>query len=303
MDPSVHAQAAGVLYRVEHLTRYVYAAPVELAHHLAQLRPLSLEPLQQCEQHRCDIEPAPGHRSSSTDVFGNQRLFFACYAPHDTLSVRAVSLVRVHAPPPRWEHSPAWESVRERLQYRPGQAYEPASEFTFGSHFAPRFEDAASYAGADFTPGRSLLDAAHALMHRLHAEFTYDPASTEVHTRAPQALQLRHGVCQDYAHVMISALRSLGLAARYVSGYLRSCPRPGEERLVGADASHAWVAVWCLEHGWVEFDPTNDRLPAADYVRVAVGRDFADVSPLRGVIRGGGEHELQVAVNVSPAQI
>lgn len=303
MEPSASVQVPGVLYRVEHHTRYVYASQVELAHHLAQLRPLSVETLQQCEQHRCDIEPVPGHRSSSLDAFGNQRLFFACYAPHDTLSVRAVSLVRVYpTPEPRWERSPAWESVRERLQYRPGQPNEPAAEFAFGSHFAPRFDEAASYASTEFTAGRPLLEAAHALMHRLHAEFTYDPSSTEVHTRAPQALQLRHGVCQDYAHVMISALRSLGLAARYVSGYLRSRPRPGEEQLVGADASHAWVAVWCPVHGWVEFDPTNDRRPAADYVRVAVGRDFADVSPLRGVIRGGGEHELQVAVNVSPAQ-
>ena len=145
------------------------------------------------------------------------------------------------------------------------------------------------------------MESACALMHRIHADFTYDPASTEVHTRAPQALRLRHGVCQDYAHVTISAIRSLGLAARYVSGYLRSHLHPGEEQLLGADASHAWVAVWCPQHGWVELDPTNDRRPTADYVRVAVGRDFADVSPLRGVIRGGDEHVLDVAVNVRPA--
>ena len=136
--------------------------------------------------------------------------------------------------------------------------------------------------------------------NRIHADFTYNPESTEVQTRAPQALELRAGVCQDYAHVMISAMRSLGLAARYVSGYLRSHPKPGEEQLVGADASHAWVSVWCPVNGWVEFDPTNNRLPAADYVRIAMGRDFADVSPLRGVIRGGGEHTLEVGVHVSP---
>lgn len=299
MEPNPTRVDTGVLYRVEHETRYEYESPVELSHHLAQLRPLSVPALQDCAEHRCDIEPAPGHSSCSPDAFGNQRLFFAFYAPHDTLSVRAVSLVRVRAPAqPDWRASPAWEQVRELLRYRAGRADSPAAEFSFGSHFSPPFDQAAAFAAPSFVPGRPLLDAAHDLMQRIHGEFTYDPQSTEAHTRAPQALALRHGVCQDYAHVMLSALRSLGLAARYVSGYLRSRPRPGEAALVGADASHAWVDVWCPANGWVEFDPTNNRRPAADYVRVAVGRDFADVSPLRGVIRGGGRHALHVAVHV-----
>ncbi len=293
---------SGVLYRVQHETRYDYESAVELAHHLAQLRPLSVAGLQHCEQHRCDIEPRPGHVGRDLDVYGNERLFFAHYAPHDSLSVRAVSLVRVRAPEqPDWAASPAWERVRELLRYRAGRPSAPAAEFSFGSAFSPVFDEAAAFAAPSFTPGRPLLDAAHELMRRIHAEFTYDPESTEVQTRAPQALEMRHGVCQDYAHVMLAALRSLGLAARYVSGYLRSRPRPGEQALVGADASHAWASVWCPANGWVEFDPTNDRLPAADYVRVAVGRDFADVSPLRGVIRGGGRHALHVAVHVHPA--
>ncbi|WP_018911953.1 transglutaminase family protein [Thiomonas sp. FB-6] len=292
---------ASVLYRVQHETRYDYESAVELAHHLAQLRPLSLEGVQHCEAYQCDIEPRPEHLARDLDAYGNERLFFAYYAPHDTLTVRAVSLVRVQAPAqPDWTASPAWEQVRGRLRYHAGRPSEPAEEFSFGSDFSPVFDAAAAFAAPSFPPGRPLLDAAHDLMRRIHAEFTYDPDSTEAHTRAPQALELRHGVCQDYAHVMLSALRSLGLAARYVSGYLRSRPRPGEQALVGADASHAWVSVWCPANGWVEFDPTNDRRPAADYVRVAVGRDFADVSPLRGVIRGGGRHALHVAVNVSP---
>ena len=291
-----------VLYRVLHETRYDYESSVELAHHLAQLRPLSLPGLQQCEAYQCDIEPRPEHLARDLDAYGNERLFFAHYAPHDTLTVRALSRVRVRAPAqPDWAASPAWEQVRGLLRYRAGRPNVAAAEFSFGSEFSPVFDQAAAFAAPSFTRGRALLDAAHDLMRRIHAEFTYDPDSTEVHTRAPQALELRHGVCQDYAHVMLSALRSLGLAARYMSGYLRSRPRPGEQALVGADASHAWVSVWCPSNGWVEFDPTNDRRPEADYVRVAVGRDFADVSPLRGVIRGGGRHALQVAVNVSPA--
>ena len=291
-----------VLYRVLHETRYDYESAVELAHHLAQLRPLSLPGLQQCEAYQCDIEPRPEHLARDLDAYGNERLFFAHYAPHDTLTVRALSRVRVRAPAqPDWAASPAWEQVRGLLRYRAGRPNVAAAEFSFGSEFSPVFDQAAAFAAQSFTRGRALLDAAHDLMRRIHAEFTYDPDSTEVHTRAPQALELRHGVCQDYAHVMLSALRSLGLAARYMSGYLRSRPRPGEQALVGADASHAWVSVWCPSNGWVEFDPTNDRRPEADYVRVAVGRDFADVSPLRGVIRGGGRHALQVAVNVSPA--
>ncbi|WP_112484907.1 transglutaminase family protein [Thiomonas sp. X19] len=294
--------AAGVLYRVEHLTAYTYEAPVELAHHLAHLRPRD-ETTQQCVLHECVVGPAPDHASEGHDVFGNARRLFAFYTPHDTLSVNAISLVRVQAPtPPDFAASPAWGHVRDLLLYRAGKPFVAQAEFSFGSHFSPLFAQATAYAAPSFTPRRPLLEGALDLMHRIHADFTYDPESTEAHTRAPQALELRHGVCQDYAHVMLSALRGVGLAARYVSGYLRSRPPPGEAQLVGADASHAWVEVWCPAHGWVEFDPTNDRQPAADYVRVAVGRDFADVSPLRGVIRGGGEHTLDVAVRVSAVE-
>jgi transglutaminase-like putative cysteine protease len=299
--PDPHAAAAtveSVVYRVVHETAYAYSTPVELAHHLAHLRPRD-DARQQCLDHDCAIGPAPDHRRVGRDAFGNAVEFFAFYAPHDTLTVRAVSRVRVDAAPaPDWEASPAWEGVREQLVYRAGRPYVPQAEYAFGTHFSPLFAAAADYAAASFPSGRPLLDGALDLMRRIHADFTYNPDSTEVQTRAPQALELREGVCQDYAHVMLSALRSVGLAARYVSGYLRSRPRPGDAALVGADASHAWVEVWCPVNGWVEFDPTNDRRPAADCVRVAVGRDFADVSPLRGVIRGGGDHSLRVAVQV-----
>ncbi|MDY0331272.1 MAG: transglutaminase family protein [Thiomonas sp.] len=294
------AQPDAMLYRVVHETAYTYATPVELAHHLAHLCPLD-QAAQKRIDYVCDIHPEPEHRHSEADVFGNRREFFAYYSPHDTLTVRAVSLVQVRAPlAPDWDASPPWQAVREQLLYRAGKPYVAEAEFTFGTHFAPLFAEAGAYAAPSFPADRPLLSGALDLMRRIHADFTYNPESTEVQTRAPQALELRAGVCQDYAHVMISALRSLGLAARYVSGYLRSHPKSGEEELVGVDASHAWVAVWCPVNGWVEFDPTNNRQPAADYVRVALGRDFADVSPLRGVIRGGGDHTLRVGVHVSP---
>ena len=287
------------VYRVVHETAYTYSTPVELAHHLAHLRPRD-DARQQCIDHVCDVDPLPDHRGASRDIFGNAAEFFAFYAPHDTLTVRATSLVRAHAAPaPEWDASPAWHGVREQLLYRAGKPYVPQAEYTFGSHFSPLFAAAADYAVPSFPERRPLLQGALDLMRRIHADFDYNPESTEVQTRAPQALELREGVCQDYAHVMLSALRSIGLAARYVSGYLRSHPDPGDAGPVGADASHAWVEVWCPVNGWVEFDPTNDRRPAGDYVRVAVGRDFADVSPLRGVIRGGGDHGLRVAVHVS----
>lgn len=295
-SPSASPEAA--VYRVVHETAYTYSTPVELAHHLAHLRPRD-DARQQCLDHVCEIEPAPDHRSVGRDAFGNGAEFFAFYAPHDTLAVRAASRVRVHAAPtPDWEASPPWDAVREQLLYRAGKPYAPQAEYTFGSHFSPLFAAAADYAAPSFPARRPLLHGALDLMRRIHADFAYNPESTEVQTRAPQALELREGVCQDYAHVMLSALRSVGLAARYVSGYLRSRPGSGDAAVVGADASHAWVEVWCPMNGWVEFDPTNDRRPAGDFVRVAVGRDFADVSPLRGVIRGGGDHGLRVAVRV-----
>ena len=157
-----------------------------------------------------------------------------------------------------------------------------------------------AYAASDFTPGRRLIDAALALTRRMHREFTFDPTSTEVGTHALEALRLRRGVCQDFSHVMIGCLRSLGLAARYVSGYLLTHPAPGRERLVGADASHAWVSVWCPKAGWVDLDPTNGIAVDREHLTIGWGRDYLDVPPLRGVIHGGGAHTLQVAVTVTP---
>jgi transglutaminase-like putative cysteine protease len=192
------------------------------------------------------------------------------------------------------------------MRYHRGSHYDPASEFVFASPYVPRDDLFAAYAQASFASGRPLLEAAQDLMHRVHADFEYATSATDVNTPALEALALRKGVCQDLAHVMIGGLRSLGLPARYVSGYMLTEPAPGQPRLVGSDASHAWVSVYLpgeddAPGGWADLDPTNDRAPGEDYVTLAIGRDFSDVSPMRGVIHGGANHSLRVAVTVTPA--
>ena len=290
-----------MLLRIVHHTRYRYQAPVLLAQHLAHLRPLE-RPGQQLLEHHLLISPEPAQLEQGLDVFGNWRCFFALQSAHEQLDVSADSLVRT-TPPAPLPDSPPWEQVREGFRYQAGARYEPATEFTFASPYVPLDEAFAAFAQPVFTPGRPLLEACEALCHRIHTELQYETASTQVNTPALQALAQGKGVCQDFAHIMIGCLRSLGLAARYVSGYLLTQPPPGQPRLIGADASHAWVSVWC-EGRWHDFDPTNDRCgspsPGEDYVTLTLGRDFGDVSPLRGVIQGGGSHSLQVEVTVAP---
>jgi transglutaminase-like putative cysteine protease len=294
-----------MLLHVLHETAYDYAPAVRTARHMACLRPATTA-TQQLLDHRLSIEPQPVHCSEWRDLYGNTRSFFSLQLAHEALRVRAESLVATAevAPPP---HSPPWEQAAERLRYRRGGRYDPAAEFTFASPYVPRDAAFAAYAQASFAPGRPLLEAARDLMRRIHAEFEYATSATDVNTPALEALALRQGVCQDLAHVMLGCLRSLGLPGRYVSGYLLTTPPEGQPRLVGSDASHAWIALHVpSEEGpghWVEFDPTNDRSPGEDYVTLAVGRDYADVAPMRGVIHGGANHTLHVAVTVTPAQI
>lgn len=292
---------------VVHETAYDYAPAVKTAQHLAHLQPLRT-PHQQLLRHTLQVAPAPAQRRESTDVWGNTRTFFSLQASHRCLVVTADSLVET-APPPVPVSALAWDEARERMRYHRQAAFDAASQFAFASPYVPRHEDFVAYAQPTFTPGRPLLEAARELMTRIHREFGYQPQATDVSTPALEALALRQGVCQDFAHVMIGCLRSLGLPARYVSGYLLTEPPPGQPRLVGADASHAWVSVYLPgEAGqagstgqWADLDPTNDRAPGEDYVTLAIGRDYADVSPVRGVIHGGGNHQLRVAVTVAPA--
>lgn len=299
--------------RIVHETCYDYAVPVMLAQHMAHLRPGAALPGQELVSHQLSVLPEPVQVLESEDAFGNPRHFFALQAPHDTLCVHADMVVRTEAPRPLTESLP-WEDVREHFRYHAGAAFDAANEFVFASPFVPRDDALADYARPDFTPGRPLLEACEALMARIHADFEYRSGSTEINTPALTALAQRQGVCQDFAHIMLGCLRSLGLAARYVSGYLLTQVPEGQARLIGADASHAWVAVYSPTRAgedpsgeggaWCDFDPTNNRCglgrPGEDYVTLALGRDFGDVSPLRGVIQGGGSHTLRVGVTVAP---
>ena len=293
---------------VTHETRYVYAGRVEQAHHIAHLRPIGSE-VQALHSHHLTISPAPAVQSTSADAYGQPRVYFELAVPHSELVVIADSVVTTQPLPDtlvgRQENatlgqSTPWESVVERMQYRAGQAFDAAREFVHASPLAPVHVEFARYAAATATPGRGVHALARALCAKIHTDFRYAPQSTDVSTPPLAALSRREGVCQDFAQVMIACLRSLGLPARYVSGYLLTSPPPGQPRLVGADASHAWVSVYCPSAGWLEFDPTNDCLAGEGHVRLAYGRDYGDVPPLRGVIRGGGNHQLAVAVTVSP---
>jgi transglutaminase-like putative cysteine protease len=287
------------LLQVEHETRYAYAWPVEQAQHVAFLRPLEDE-RQQVDAFEMVVEPEPSHHASGRDVYGNQRVFFSAHTPHAALRVLARSRVRLVAPTPfDPAATPAWEAVRDCLSFHAGAPFEPASEFTAPSPYVPRLAALRELAAQVFQPGRCLGEAAMALMQLIHRDFRYETASTAVDTPLHQVLAERRGVCQDFAHLMIGALRSAGLAARYVSGYLLTTPLPGMAPLQGADASHAWVSVYCpgVPGDWFELDPTNNLLPATEHVRLGVGRDYGDVTPLRGVIRGGGHHTLLVRVN------
>lgn len=293
---------------VEHETHYDYTHAVELAHHLAHLRPLD-DGAQRVERFDCTIDPAPAHQSTVRDVFGNHRTSFSITTPHEHLRVLARSQVRLAPRPVEPGPGMPWEAVCRHLGFRVGEPFEPAAEFAFASPYVPLHAELRDYALASFTPGRGLTEAATELMQRIHQDFAYEPAATEVFTPTLDAFLQRHGVCQDFAHVMLGCLRAIGLAARYVSGYLLTQPAPGQPRLVGADASHAWVSVYCppLDPAfvspagpWLELDPTNNCAAQTQHVRLAVGRDYGDVTPLRGVIRGGGEHTILVRVTTTP---
>jgi transglutaminase-like putative cysteine protease len=291
---------ARIRYDVLHETRYLYAQPVSLSRQLLHLTPRET-PHQSTVAHRIDIEPAPAERAGRDDYFGNRIEQFAVSAAHDELTVIAHSTIDVvrqvfsDTPP-----SPAWEHVRDRLhQVGPAPLLEP-SQYLYASPHVEPLRALARYARLDFHRDRPLFESAQALMRRIHRDFEFDPEATTVSTPLETLLKERRGVCQDFAHFMIGCLRSLGLPARYVSGYLLTRPPPGKPRLVGADASHAWVSVFCPGAGWVDFDPTNCVRPDDQHITVGWGRDFGDVTPMRGVILGGGEHTVEVSVTVTP---
>jgi transglutaminase-like putative cysteine protease len=289
-----------VLYHVEHVTRYVHRGEVSTSTHVAYLRPRVL-PHQQLLDYALVVEPEPTDRRVRSDYFGNVSEHFAVLAPYTELTVTALSRVEMSTVPmPDMEGSAAWEEARDGLLFRPGTPDVGAAEFSFGSPYVEVSPALAAFARPSFPPGGTVIDGAVDLMHRIHDEFVFDPSATSVTTPITRVLEDRHGVCQDFAHLQIGCLRALGLAARYVSGYLVTDPPPGQPRLIGADASHAWLSVYCPRLGWVDLDPTNDVVPDARHITLAWGRDYGDVSPLRGVVLGGGEQILRVGVSVIP---
>ena len=296
-----------VRYHVLHETRYDYGSPVSLSQQQLHLSPRILA-WQQVEEQCVDIEPTPSWRRDGLDAFGNPVTWVAFHAPHDNLLIRSEMTIAVEPHlPGDLKNSPPWEAVRDRLAYDatdPQPADLDATRFLFESPHVRIKHELADYAADCFPPGKPLLLCVQALMAKIFTEFTFDPEATTVSTPVLDVLENKRGVCQDFAHLMIACLRALGLAARYVSGYLLTRPPPGKPRLIGADASHAWVSVYVpgSEYGWVDFDPTNNLLPDTEHITLSFGRDFSDISPLRGIILGGGGAEPEVAVTVFPIE-
>ena len=285
---------------------------MSLCHSIAHLKPRET-PHQHCLRSHVRVSPWPSVSREHTDIFGNRVNYYSVQQAHGALEVNAVSEVDVTAPPePDAGASPPWEQIRDRLRDARDTEAIDARIFALPSPAIPAQRSALDYALLSFTPGRPVLEAARELMARIFTEFEYDPAATGVATPLATVLEERRGVCQDFAHVGIACLRTLGLAARYVSGYLETLPPPGQPKLRGADASHAWYALY-LPPGlptadatgdndptgtWLDYDPTNDCLLGEQHITTAVGRDYGDVTPVRGVFYGGGEHQLSVAVDV-----
>lgn len=287
-------------YSISHKTTYEYNNLVSVSHHVIRLQPRTRS-YQHNLKYQLDAEPLPARVDSHQDYFGNHLSFVAIEGPHRRLVVSSQCQVEVLTKPAvAPADSPPWETVRELCR---GDAYNSAveaCEFAFPSPLIPVRPDFAQYAAPAFSAGRPFLEATIELMRRIHHDFKFDPAATTIATPLEQVFRERRGVCQDFAHLQIACLRALGLPARYVSGYLETVPPPGRLKLVGTDSSHAWIQIWCGAGEWIDLDPTNNLLPADRHITVAWGRDFADVSPLRGVLVGSGSHRLKVAVDVTP---
>jgi len=284
-----------VRYRVRHATSYRYAETVDLACHLLHLSPRAL-PEQRVLAAHITAAPEPSRVVTREDYFGNTVGWLFLDRPHAQFAVTLAAEVEVApAPAPPAAATPPWETVVATAMRS------EAAEFAFASPMAPAEAAAGSYAAASFPPGRPVLAGLLDLTRRIHQDFAYRPGATSVATPVARVLSERAGVCQDFAHLMIAALRAFGLPARYVSGYVRTRPPPGGAARRGADASHAWVGCWLgAEHGWIGLDPTNDLVVQDEHVVLGWGRDFGDVSPLRGIILGGGTHGVSVAVELEP---
>jgi transglutaminase-like putative cysteine protease len=289
-----------MIYKIFHRTTYKYKYPVSVGNHVACLKPRTLLH-HQLARNELRIQPSPATRTERVDYFGNMLCFFTVQEPHKELVVESRSEVIMEGNATSWpQQSLPWEEAARLLPNDHSPAGLEAYQFGFESpriRIRPEF---ASYALQSFTPGRPMLDALLDLTARIHKDFRFDSKVTNVRTPTEEVFKKRRGVCQDFAHLQIACLRSLNIAARYVSGYLRTYPPAGQPRLVGADASHAWVSAYCPGVGWLDMDPTNNVVPSNGHVTLAWGRDYGDVSPLRGLILGGGAHTLKVAVDMEP---
>ncbi|HEX8510577.1 MAG TPA: transglutaminase family protein [Propionibacteriaceae bacterium] len=290
-------------YRIEHSTTYTYDADVTGSYGTFHLRPRDTD-WQTCLSHQVVITPEPADVFRHTDMYGNTKTYFHVVEPHTELKVTAVNVVDVS--PREYQQellAVPWEQARPSVRPDQPDAW-LATDFTFASPMVDVPAEARAYAEESFLPGRGIAEAATDLMQRVYRDFAYKSGSTTVSTRVGELLERRTGVCQDFTHVMVSSLRSLGLAGRYVSGYLATRPPPGKPRVVGADASHAWVGCWVPGAGWLYLDPTNNRLTDESHATVAWGRDYADVTPVKGVIfTESTSSRMVVSVDMAPAEV
>jgi len=290
-----------VIYDVRHVTTYGYSRPVPFARCILRLQPRS-DGGQTVTTSTISVSPRPAERADGTCFFGNRMTTVSISKPHRELKVEMRARLEVRRmPAPFPGLTRAWEGVTELALASDSLGPDSPAHHLYPSRLVPPVAAVTDYARQSFARQRPVLEAASELMGRIRRDFTYDPEATEVSTPLEEAFRQRHGVCQDFAHVMIAGLRGLGLPAAYVSGYIRTIPPPGEKRLEGADASHAWVMLWCgPETGWIGLDPTNDLIVADDHIVTAFGRDYADVSPLDGVLVGPGSQKIAIAVDVIP---
>jgi transglutaminase-like putative cysteine protease len=286
-------------YKITHTTVYTYTETVPICHNEVHLTPRE-HPRQARLASRLAVRPQPASIDTQLDYFGNHVSFFTIEVGHERLTVTASSRVRISEPAPPLPLATPWEAIRDRLATETGEPFFEACQFAFDSPHVATSRELAAYAGKSFAPGRPWLESLLDLTRRIHTEFRYDQSATIVSTPLDEVLRLRRGVCQDFAHLEIGCLRSLGLPARYVSGYLVTAPPSGQPRLIGADASHAWVSAFSPDYGWIDVDPTNDQIPSTKHITLAWGRDYSDVAPIKGVFIGGGRHGMSVSVDVAP---
>ena len=288
-----------MIYHLRHLTSFRYTQPVTFVYNTLHLKPRKL-PWQIVKSFQLGIEPEPVVLTERVDYFGNTSTYFTIQTPHEAMKVLTKSVIAVLPRPPALQPGIAWETAPRTMRADTTPNGLDAYQYRFASLYAKPMAEARAYALLSCRPGMPIHAVATDLMTRIDTDFTFDPKATTVATPVLEVLQNRRGVCQDFAHLMISCLRSIGLSARYMSGYIQTAPPPGQPRLAGADASHAWVAVYCPQAGWLELDPTNNQIADTQYITLGWGRDYQDVSPAKGVLFGGGKHTVHAQVDMVP---